>query len=264
MGDLGTPDLLLPPGADPHDFAMRPSEAQQLTTADVVIWVGHGLTPWLEDPLEALAPQAVHLELLESEGWEPLPTREEGEHHDDEDHADAHNHGDVDPHGWLDPAVASAWLTVISTTLSAADPENAAEYARNADAARERLNTLEATIAAQLDPVAKAGYILPHDGYHYFEHRFDLHAAGAIANIDGRAPGPALVSELQAQVIRDDVACVFSDVEIGDRWASLIIDGTDAKTARLDGTGAGLTPGPALYDVLLQNMADAFAGCLQR
>jgi len=37
MGDLGTPDLLLPPGADPHDFALRPSDAAALGNADIVI-----------------------------------------------------------------------------------------------------------------------------------------------------------------------------------------------------------------------------------
>ena len=76
MGDLGTPDLLLPPGADPHDFALRPSDAEALTQADLVIWVGEGLTPWLEDPLETLAPQATRLELLAAPGWSALAARE--------------------------------------------------------------------------------------------------------------------------------------------------------------------------------------------
>ncbi len=268
MGDVGTPDLLLPPGADPHDFAMRPSEAQQLTDADVVIWVGHGLTPWLEDPLAALAPQATQLVLLESADWASLPVRDMDDHHDDHDDEDAddhdHDHGDTDPHGWLDPVVARAWLAAISTTLGTADPDNADIYARNAGAAAQKLTVLEMDIAAQLAPLAQVGYILPHDGYQYFEHRFGLEAAGAISGIDGRDPGPALIAELQAQIAEDAVACVFSDLEVTERWAALVADGTGAKTAHLDGTGAALTPGPALYDALLRNMADAFAGCLQR
>uniref|UniRef100_A0AAN0M8D8 High-affinity zinc uptake system protein ZnuA n=1 Tax=Yoonia rhodophyticola TaxID=3137370 RepID=A0AAN0M8D8_9RHOB len=56
MGDLGSPDLLLPPGADPHDFALRPSDADKLANSDLIIWVGPELTPWLEDPLNALCP----------------------------------------------------------------------------------------------------------------------------------------------------------------------------------------------------------------
>ena len=34
----------LAPGTSPHHHAMRPSEAGMLAEADLVVWVGHGLT----------------------------------------------------------------------------------------------------------------------------------------------------------------------------------------------------------------------------
>jgi len=40
MRGVGAPDLILPPGAHPHDYAMRPSEAALLGDADVVFWIG--------------------------------------------------------------------------------------------------------------------------------------------------------------------------------------------------------------------------------
>jgi len=55
MQGVGTPELLLPPNADPHNFALRPSDAANLADADVIVWVGHALSPWLEAPLETLA-----------------------------------------------------------------------------------------------------------------------------------------------------------------------------------------------------------------
>ena len=260
MGDLGTPDLLLPPDADPHDFALRPSDAQRLGDAELVIWVGPGLTSWLTEPLETLAAGATALILLDAPGWERLEVREKDDH---DGHAhEGHDHGDVDPHGWLDPVVARAWIGAISKALGDADPDNAAQYARNAADAVERLNRLEAEIAAQLSPVRNAGYVLPHDGYHYFEHRFGLTAAGAIAGADGRTPGPAHVAELREKITQDGIACVFSDVEVGDRWAAVLTEGTDARTAQIDGNGGGLEPGPALYDSMLRRLAQAFATCL--
>ena len=48
MGDLGQPVLLLDKGADPHDFQMRPSQARALQNADLLVWVGPELTPWLD------------------------------------------------------------------------------------------------------------------------------------------------------------------------------------------------------------------------
>ncbi|KQI72407.1 zinc ABC transporter substrate-binding protein [Loktanella sp. 5RATIMAR09] len=283
MGDLGQPDVLLPPGADPHDYALRPSDAERLGTADLVIWVGESLTPWLEEPLETLAPQAPRFELLEVDGWTKLETRGIDDHghedhghddhghddhgHDDhghDDHGDehAHDHGDYDPHAWLDPVVAQTWVSAIAGELSALDPDNAATYSANAKATIAALAALEADLAAQLAGLSERAYILPHDGYQYFETRFGLTAQAAISGIDARTPGPAQIASLREEMTEQNVVCVFSDAEIGDRWATVVIEGTAAKTAEIDGVGVGLAAGPALYGQMLERLAAQFADCL--
>jgi zinc transport system substrate-binding protein len=181
MGDLGTPDLLLPPGANPHDYALRPSDAEALSAADLVVWVGHGLTPWLEDPLDTLAPQATQIELIETEGWPALDVRElekihvddhedgHDDDHGDEHHGDDHHdHGDIDPHAWLDPTIAAVWLDIIAAGLSTIDPENAATYQANADTAQAALSVMDQAIATDLADLAGRPYLLPHDGYQFF------------------------------------------------------------------------------------------------
>lgn len=277
MGDLGTPDVLLPPGADPHDFALRPSDAARLGAADLVIWAGEGLTPWLEEPLGTLAPQASTLSLLETEGWDRLEIRElkamgdDDDHDHDHDHSDDHghdhghdhDHGSFDPHAWLDPVAAQAWVAAISAALSAQDPENAGIYAQNAADATAELAALHDKVTAQLSGLTGRAYILPHDGYQYFEARFGLTAAGALAGIDAQTPGPAQVASLRDQMAENAIVCVFSDAEIGDNWASIVTEGTTAKTATLDGVGAGLTEGPALYSAMIQRLADSFENCLR-
>ncbi|MFN3662878.1 zinc ABC transporter substrate-binding protein [Yoonia sp.] len=324
MGDLGTPDLLMPPGADPHDFALRPSDAGNLGEADLLFWTGPGLTPWLTDLIDTLAPQATQVTLLEVPGWDTLPIRdiqkftvpaaEEHDHdehghddhghddhghddhghddhgHDDHDHAhdddhghdhahddhghdhshDAHSHdhdhdhdhGDFDPHAWLDPNIAQVWVAAIADELSAADPDNAATYASNAEAAIARLAALDTELAAQMTPLAGQAYILPHDGYQYFEARYGLTASGAISGIDARTPGPAQIASLRDQMAQSDIVCVFSDAEIGERWATVVTEGTSARTARIDGVGMDLDSGVDLYDALLRRLADDFADCL--
>jgi zinc transport system substrate-binding protein len=294
MGDLGAPDVLLPAGADPHDYAMRPSDAAKLGAADLVFWTGPSLTPWLSDLLDTLAPSAAQVALLDVTGWDRLairdiqqfimPAAEDDHGHDDhdahddhkddhddhgheehghDDHGhDDHDHGDFDPHAWLDPTVAQVWLAAIADQLGTADPDNAATYTANADAAIARLTALDAELAAQLAPFAGLAYILPHDGYQYFEARYGLSAAGAIAGIDARTPGPAQVASLRDQMADSNIVCVLSDAEIGDRWATVVTEGTGARTAQIDGVGAGLDGGQALYEALLRRLADDFAACL--
>lgn len=101
MQGLGEPDLVVAPGASPHGYSMRPSEAQALSQADVVFWMAEPLTPWLQGPLEELAANAHRVELLETEGTLVLPFREGArfEAHDHDDHAEGHgDHADHDEH----------------------------------------------------------------------------------------------------------------------------------------------------------------------
>lgn len=98
MQGVGAPDLLVPQGVSPHDYSMRPSEAQALQAADVVFWVGPMLTPGLDETIETLAGDAVSVELAEVEGLALLEFREKAvfdahEGHDHEEHDD-HEHDD--------------------------------------------------------------------------------------------------------------------------------------------------------------------------
>ncbi|WP_299962428.1 zinc ABC transporter substrate-binding protein [uncultured Roseobacter sp.] len=106
MAGAGEPDLILPPGASPHGYAMRPSEARALSAADLVVWVGPALSPWLAEPVETLAPEAVHLEVMDLPGLTLLPFRT-GEMfaggHDGHDHGAHDGHGD-EAHGHEDHA----------------------------------------------------------------------------------------------------------------------------------------------------------------
>ncbi|KZY38903.1 zinc transporter [Roseovarius sp. HI0049] len=112
MADVGQPDLIMPPGASPHEYNLRPSEAQALQDAELVFWIGPELTPWLADSIETLAGGAEVVTLSGLEETTTLPTRESalfeahehGDHghaHDDNDHDhdhDAHDHSHDDAH----------------------------------------------------------------------------------------------------------------------------------------------------------------------
>ena len=100
MEGVGAPELLVPGGASPHTYAMRPSEARALSEADVVFWVGEQIETFLQDPLHAVADQATVVELVDTPGVTLLPIREGGvfEEHDHDHgaeaaHADEHGHG---------------------------------------------------------------------------------------------------------------------------------------------------------------------------
>lgn len=257
MAGVAAPVLLLPPQADAHSYALRPSDAQTLSDADLVIWVGEGLTPWLSDPLATLAADASRLEMLDTDGWD---AREIDDAHDD-DHG-AHDHGAVDPHAWMDPQVASVWVGHIAAQLSQADPENAQAYLANAATLQAELDVMRSEITAQLAPFAARPLIWPHDAYGYFQDAFALTALGAISEVDAAAAGPQHIADLRDAVLSQGVVCVLSDPEVNPRWSTILREGTDAKAAMIDGIGADIPTGLGQYQTLIANLADNIAGCL--
>ncbi len=115
MQGAGSPDLIIPPGASPHSYAMRPSEARAVAKADLVVWVGPSLAPWLEEPMSSLAQGAERLTLQDVEGIRLLTNRsgvafeahDHGDHegHDDHDgHEDHAGHDDHEGHDHADHA----------------------------------------------------------------------------------------------------------------------------------------------------------------
>lgn len=101
MEGVGNPSLIIPTSASPHSYAMRPSEARALRNADLVVWVGPGLTHWLEEPLDTLSGSAARLTLMELPKTRGLELRPAGvlgvhamhgdEHHDEHDHEKHHD-----------------------------------------------------------------------------------------------------------------------------------------------------------------------------
>jgi zinc transport system substrate-binding protein len=271
MQGVGEPGLIVPPGASPHGYALRPSEARLLQGAALVVWVGPDLTPWLADPIDALAPDATLVTLQDAPGMTLLPIRaggpfeaheHEDEHEHEHEHAEEEHAGGHDGHLWLDPDNAAAAARAIAAALGVADPANAAAYAANAEAFAADTAAQAEAIAARLEPLRGKPFIVFHDAYQYFEHAFDFPAAGSIALQDGVTPGTARVAGIRDRVRGENIVCAFSEPEFEPKLVATVIEGTAARTGVLDGIGAALPPGSGLYPALLDGIADGLAACL--
>ena len=285
MGDLGTPELLLEQGASEHDFQLRPSQAASLADADLIVWIGPELTPWLTRALDGLEGD-VRLGLLATEGTYLQDFAEDGAHgghdhaghdHDKaeaghEDHAEdthsedghgdehGHSHEGTDPHAWLDPANAKHWAGVIAARLSELDPANAATYAANAKAAAAAIDATDVQVAALLAPVKDRPAVVFHDAYGYFAGHYGVTLAGSIAAGDATAPGAARLAALQDGA---KPVCVFPEAQHDAGLAEQLAEATGARIgAALDPVGSTLPAGPDLYGALMLSLATALADCL--
>lgn len=249
MQGAGVPDVLLTGADNPHDFALRPSQARTLSEADIVVWLGPDMTPWLDQAMAGLGENAQSVTLLDVPGWDVLDIRESDGHN--------HDHGDHDPHAWLDPDIAAIWAMEVSAQLSAADPENASLYQTNANQLWADLAQLGQEMDALLAEIDGTSVLLPHDIMQYFEVRFGFSPAGFIADSDAKAPGPSHLLNLRKQVEAGEVTCILREPETNPGWIALLTEGTDAKTGTLDAidrAGNG-------YIAMMRTIAEDIAAC---
>lgn len=271
MESVGAPQLLLSQDANPHSVQLKPSQARMLSDADLVIWVGPELSPWLGEALAGLS-HAESLELMESPAtslrdFEPPAGMDAGEDHAEDGHAedghDEHDHGSKDPHLWMSVDNARAWLGLFADTFAARDPENAATYRANAEKAQGEIDDLAARIEATLAPVAGAEIITFHASFGYFADRFPITVAGSVRPGDATTPSAAALAKLEELVATHDIACAYAEPAFDPALLEAIASDTGLKIGTLDPTGALQTPGRTHYAATLEAVAKGIVACIQ-
>ena len=276
-GTGADPKLLVSGRASEHDFALKPSDARAIAQADIVFRISDQLEGFMRKPLAA-APRVLDVELIDTPGLVKLAPRAGGvweahvhDEHDDEhddghhDEHDAHadHDGSVEPHLWLDPRNARAMTARIAEVLIRRDGANAATYRTNAAQLDAALAALDAELAQQLAPLAGKPFVVFHDAYPYFEHRYGLTAVGSITVSPERKPSAQRIQAVRDKIRETGARCVFAEPQFDSALVATLIEGTGAKPGMLDPTGAdGVPAGPGAYAQVLRALAGHLRACL--
>lgn len=258
MQGVGAPEVLLSTGGDGHHHQLRPSQARQVAGADLLVWMGPQMAPWLDAAAEALAP-GQELALLAQPGTHLRAGHEHAHEDGDGDHD--HDHGGIDPHAWLDPQNARLWLDVIAEALAAQDPDNANTYRANAAEGRAAIDAATAEARALLAG-HKARFVVSHDALGYFTEAMGLPPALALAGLTDTAPSAGTLQRLRREITEAGATCIHPEAGKDPR-AFTSLDGLGLQLgAPLDITGTTLGEvGPGTYPALLTGLARAIADC---
>lgn len=282
---VGTPEVLLPPGASPHHYALRPSDIRRIGSADLLYWVGPDLEMFLMHVLEerdgpSLAVQGLagldlrrfgeeHRHADEHDEHEPAAAADHGhDHHDDHGQAHEHDHahrpGSLDAHLWLLPANARTIAARMAADLAKADPSNAARYQANLAAFEQRLAASDARLKARLTPLKDKPFFVFHEAFDYFEEAYGLEHAGVFAVSGEVQPGARHVAAMREQLKAAGPSCVFSEPPLRPRLAQTLSEGLPVRLAELDALGFDLKAKAGGYEQLLENLGDGLASCLEK
>jgi zinc transport system substrate-binding protein len=253
MEGAGTPTLLVPSGASPHNYALAPSQAKALYQADAIIWIGPGLETFLTQPLNQRKKDSVLMTLLDIPTMTLYPTSG----------AETHEHGSIDPHLWLDPTNLMQYASALAHTLSKLDPEHATLYQNNAQRTIKHLLTLDQTLNQQLKPSHDHPIMVFHDAYQYFSKRYGLDVVGTVVLRPDVMPSVSRILQIQDTLKSKKVTCIFTEPQFKPAVVERLVANTKIKIGILDPLGSPSPTGLLGIEALFNNLSKSVTGCLK-
>ncbi|KAF1033374.1 MAG: High-affinity zinc uptake system protein ZnuA [Pseudomonas sp.] len=260
---VAVPEVLLPPGASPHNYALRPSDVRRVQDADLLYWIGPDMESFLPRVLKGRSLPTVAVQDLPGMKLRRFAEDSHSHAEDADEHDHDHRPGSLDAHLWLSTVNARVIAARMAADLSAADPANAGRYQSNAKAFEARMDALDARLKARLAGVADKPYFVFHEAFDYFEDAYGLKHAGVFSVAAEVQPGAQHVAAMRTRLQEVGKTCVFSEPPLRPRLAQTLVAGLPVKLAELDALG-GYTPATAQgYEQVLDKLGNDLAGCLE-
>ena len=153
--------FLIDKGVDLHSYQASAADIAKITDSDLFVYVGGDSDGWAEDIIKE-NPNLKYINMVDSIGEAALAEElvegmqdeeehdHEGEEHANEESEHAHEEGEhedgeeeIDEHVWLSIKNAETIVSAIEVKLAEIDPDNKAEYEKNANDYLAKLDELD-------------------------------------------------------------------------------------------------------------------------
>jgi zinc transport system substrate-binding protein len=193
---------LTPAGAEPHDLEVSPQDVAAIREADLVLLLGRGFQPQLED---AAGTGKKVLRLLDTPGLALRP--------------------DGDPHVWLDPLRYAKIVGRIGQALQR--PDAAARL-------QARLRDLDGEYRTGLAHCERHEIVTSHEAFGYLAERYGLEQVAITGLSPEVEPEPAKLQQVVELVRERGVTTIYFETLVSPRIAETVARETGAKTAVLN------------------------------
>ena len=246
VGDELNVQVLMPAGADPHDFSASAGQVAQMESAVLVVANGLGLEEGLSSVLDVVEADGVPLLRI---GDVVVPRLFEN--------------GEPDPHIWLDPERMAAATRAIADRLASVDDAlSPGEWASRGDAYATRILETEAEMARRFDQIDpdRRKLVTSHMAFGYLAARFGFEIIGVVVpggSTLGESSAAAL-GALAETVIKEGVPAVFAETTVSPRLSETLAaeTGREVKVVTLY-TGSLGAPGSGADSYLGLLLTDA-------
>lgn len=261
MDGVGQPELLLPDGASPHTFQLKPSTVKAINQAELIIWVGPELETFMQKAITTKEQNT--LTLLQLPKLQRLAQRQTRHWHQDEDDH-KHEAGGIDPHIWLSVHNAKTIVDAITQRLVRDDPRNEKTYMQNRLRTLSQLQALFNTLNENFANVRQQPFLVYHDGYQYLEKEFGLNGKGSII-LNPHVPlSGKVLHGLKQQIEKEHIQCVFTETEFNQTQLEKNLQILKVNFAELDPLAVKQSPGPQCYTLMMTQNSKIMQQCLEK
>jgi zinc transport system substrate-binding protein len=188
-------ESLTPSGVEPHDLELSSDQIRELAGADLVVYLGEGFQPAVEDALAGLDASR-QFDALEGKDLLQDVEGEAGE-------------TGADPHVWLDPNILATIADQLGARLTDLYPEGADLFEENTKQLQRDLMRLDREYSTGLEHCGSREFVTSHEAFGYLAARYDLEQV-SIAGIDPEAePSPQRMAEVVSFVNEHHVKTIF-------------------------------------------------------
>lgn len=222
-GDKVDVVMLIPPGAEPHDWEPTAKDITRIKDAKIFAYHGAGFEPVEKLLTKDVLGAALAVEV--SKGVAKL-----ADHHDKNEPKkdDKHEH-EGDSHMWLDPLAAQQEVNTILAALITVDEKNAAYYKENAEKFNKQLSELDQDYKKSLANIARKDMITSHEAFGYLAARYGLNQVGIMGLSPDAEPTPDKMAEITKFCREHNVKYIFFETLASPKLAQTIAKETGAE-----------------------------------
>ena len=264
-GDLVSVENFTPPGVEPHDLELTPSQVVTLDDADLLLFIS-GFQPALEEAAQQSAP-ADSLDLLSVKGLNLLTATEdghdhghdhghdEGEKHSDESDEEAHSDEEMvnDPHVWLDPERLIVVAKAVASKFSEVDPANSETFESNLSAFVTKLENLDEKFVSGLASCERDLIVTSHAAFGYLADAYGLNQEAISGLSPESEPTPKRLNEIGKEARADGTTTIFFETLASPKIAQTLADDLNIEAAVLDPI-EGISEGQTYFSIMESNL----------
>jgi zinc transport system substrate-binding protein len=200
---------ITPAGSEPHEYEPSPRQLIDARRAELFVYNGTGMEPWVTNFL----PEYTHTAVKMSQGISVAS---------------------ADPHFWLDPVLAEKMVNSILTGLITASPSDKDYFTARANAYKAALSQLDQDYAAGLATCRLRTIVTAHNAFNYLAKRYNLEVVPIAGMSPDEEPSAAKLAELSGLVRQKGITYIFFENLVSPRLAETLANETGAKTAVFD------------------------------